>query len=321
MRTVLLATALAAFVAMSVAAIRSFPTEDTGDINWPLLATIGIAGPTLTIWLNAAEFDAQARLLAVHVSRAAALRVSVLGTAANLLPLPGAVLVRTQALARDGVGYAAAGGIAVVAAITWLGATAFAAGLGVLLLGGFVIGPLCVATGVVLCVVGLLLCQRFPGGTVRAWTLLFAVELGLTVMAALRLLVILIALGLDVEPGQALAMTIAGALASATGIFPAGLGLREALTALVASLVSLDAAAGFAAAAADRIAGLVVLFVASAAIIAVRRFGQPATASYNSTPPPSGVLERSTSSTPSDSRRSRIASRSSGDSQPGNPSL
>lgn len=274
-RTILMVTAAVAFVVMSVAAIRSFPTEDTGDIRWPLLAVVGLAGPAATIWLNAAEFEVQARLLTVHKSKGEALRVSVLGTAANLLPLPGAVLVRTQALARGGVGYGAATGTTVVAATTWLGATGLAAGAGALLIGGWFIGTACVVAGALLCYVGRLLSRRFPGGTFSTWGFLLSVELALTLVSALRLLLILVALGLDVEPGQALAMTIAGALASATGIFPAGLGLREALTAGVGSLASLDAAAGFTAAAADRIAGLVVLGIATLAVMAAPRTVSP----------------------------------------------
>jgi hypothetical protein len=81
---------------------------------------------------------------------------------------------------------------------------------------------------------------------------------------------VLLALDLDVSVGQAVALTLSGVIAAATGIFPAGLGIREAVAAGIASAVSLPAAVGFVATAADRIAGLLVLAVASAVVLVLK---------------------------------------------------
>ena len=81
----------------------------------------------------------------------------------------------------------------------------------------------------------------------------------------------IVALGVEVSGGQALALTVSGAIASAAGIFPAGLGLREAMSAGVAALVDLPASVGFVAASIDRVLGLVVLGIATLALLLQRK--------------------------------------------------
>jgi hypothetical protein len=68
-----------------------------------------------------------------------------------------------------------------------------------------------------------------------------------TVVHGLRLWLVLLALGVEVSVRQGLALGAAAPLAAAAGVFPSGLGLAEALTAVIAPIVALPAAAGFAA--------------------------------------------------------------------------
>ena len=82
----------------------------------------------------------------------------------------------------------------------------------------------------------------------------------------------LYALGFDVKPAQALVLVVAGALGSAVSIMPAGLGVREALAALVAPFAVLAASTGFLAAALGRMVDLAVVGPL-AACLAMRRNG------------------------------------------------
>lgn len=233
-----------------------------------MLVTVGIVGPLLTIAINGREYHIQGRLLGQHIDRFEALRISVLSTAANLLPVPGAVLVRGQRLIQGGATVGQVTTVTGGSGIVWIGSTAVAAGIGAASVSSRGLGALIATGGLVATVTGLIWIRRLATATIPAAIALVVTEVALTLVGAARFFFILIGLGIEVSGGQALALTISGALASAAGIFPAGIGIREALTAVVATLVDLPAAVGFTAAAADRLAGLLVLSVVSSLLLA-----------------------------------------------------
>lgn len=272
-RRVLMVVAFIAFIAMGTVALRNYPDDVAHSPNWIALVVVGVLGPGLTVLVNAAEYRIQARMVATTVSRGDALQVTILGTAANLLPLPGSMLVRTQALAGR-AGYRAAVRSTTLAGATWLFSTAALAGIALIFVGLALVGSLTLLGALA----GLGGAAWFMKKTVEGWNPIFArllvIETGTAVIGAGRLLGILLALGIDVTVGQAVALTLSGVIAAATGIFPSGLGIREAVAAGIASSVSLPAAIGFVATAADRIAGLLVLAVASMVIL----FLKPSTA-------------------------------------------
>jgi hypothetical protein len=268
-RKVLLGVAFAAFVAMGVVALRNYPDDVAQTPNWWALVAVGIVGPTLTILLNAAEYRVQGRMVDVGVGLPEALQVTILGTAANMLPLPGSMLVRTQALSGR-AGYRAAIRTTTVAGATWLFCTAVLAGIALMFLDLVLVGSLVAAVGLVGVAGSGWLTRRTVENWRRPFAALVAVETATALVGAGRLLGILLALGLDVTVGQAMALTLSGVIAAATGIFPSGLGIREAVAAGIASAVSLPASVGFVATAADRIAGLVVLAVASLVVFVTR---------------------------------------------------
>ncbi|MEZ5230008.1 MAG: hypothetical protein R2710_26095 [Acidimicrobiales bacterium] len=264
MKTVASVLSLALLVVAVVYAIRNFP--DTGGVRWPLMIGIGICAPSFTIWLNAKEFQTQALISDQDVTIAEALRISVLGTVANLLPVPGAVLVRTQALAAGGAGYGRAAKINAASGLIWLGLSGIVSGAGFGLLGSWVLAGVSAGVGLGVWALGVVTGIRH-GATRAHIARMSAIEATLTIVAGLRAYGVLVALSVAVRPSQGLALAVSGAIASAAGVFPAGIGLREALSGAVATLVDLDAAVGVGAAAADRVAGLVVLFAANLAIV------------------------------------------------------
>jgi hypothetical protein len=268
----LLAAAGVLFVVAAVAAAVNLPDDVDRDPDWLALAVVGVAGPLLTIVCNGGEFVVQGRLLGRRLHLGEAVRVSVLGTAANLLPLPGSILVRTQALAgRDGYRRAAAS--TMVAAVAWIGATA---ALGAALT-AFVDGAealtatLAAAAAVLFVTTGMLVARlRPPSERLAVFGALLGVEAATAAVGAARFYLTIRFLGLDATAAQAIALTMSGVLASATGIFPAGIGIREAIAGAISPLVGLSASVGVVAAAVDRVFGLAVLAVVTATLVVHR---------------------------------------------------
>lgn len=268
-RRALLAVAFSAFVALGVVAIVNFPDEPPVRPRWWLLAIVAIVGPLATVALNGLEFVQQGRLVDRAIPLRDAIRVSVLGTAANLAPVPGSAIVRTATLSDDEVGVARAAGTTITVGVAWLGTGALVAGALQPFAGRVAIGLACGAVGAVLLVTTRLLVARArpAAGTGAVFAAIVAVEAGTVVVGALRLCGFIVGLGLDVDAAQAVGLTLAGVLASATGVFPAGIGIREALIGLASPLLDLPVAVGITAASADRVAGLAVLAVLSALLV------------------------------------------------------
>jgi hypothetical protein len=97
-----------------------------------------------------------------------------------------------------------------------------------------------------------------------------AVEAVLVVLTAVRLAGVLNAIGVGVSATQAVALSLSDALAAAVGVFPGGLGLREAMAGGLSVLIDLPPAAGVLAAALDRVAALLILSLAAALVIMQR---------------------------------------------------
>jgi hypothetical protein len=278
-RQALLAIAVAVFLIAAAVAIKNFPHGATRHAHWWLFAVVGLAGPLTTILLNGAEFVVQARIVNVEVPLTEGMRISVLGTAANLLPVPGSAIVRTHALATSGGGYKRATKTTVTVAAAWIGTTALLAAILGISTGARRAAPPVGLVGIALLVAAYALVRRAHpvAGTGDVFRRLVAVEAATACVGAARFFAVLYALGIDVSAGQAMALALTSVVASAAGVFPAGIGIREALAGAVSAIVGLPAAAGVVAAAADRVAGLIVLAAVTALLVSRNR-SQPATA-------------------------------------------
>jgi hypothetical protein len=225
-----------------------------------------LLAPATTV-LNGFEYASVARLVGQHPPLRASVRVAVLGTAANLLPLPGAVLVRVEAMRRGGAGVGRSTAASAAAALVWSAAAAGLAGvalarrhpvLGVLLLLAMVFAGAAGLMG------GGRVARRSgmssPTGPLGR---LVVVEVASVVVGALRLMVIGAGLGGGIGFGQAAGLGLASIAAAAAGIFPGGLGLREAISAGLAPILDLPAAIGAVAATFDRLLGLPFVIVAA----------------------------------------------------------
>lgn len=252
----LLIAALLLFVSLSAASFSSLPHDL--HFHWWLLLVLVVVTTPVTVAANAAEYRVIAAVADISTTWPGAIRLSVLANAANLLPLPGGVAIRTQALRQRGSSYKRALAANAAAGLAWAGT------------GCIAIASLFLASGIDLAAVLALaaggagalaltryMIKRATNGRslyVRFGQLLL-VE-GFTVLVSgTRIYVAFHAIGLSISPAQAVALSGSEIIAAAIGIAPAGLGIREAVAGGIGAAVGVDLAQAVAAMAYDRIAG------------------------------------------------------------------
>lgn len=252
--------AVVLFLGAGAFGVRNFP-RGADDLRWvPLLAgALGGVPPTLA--LNSLEYATMGRIVDRRVPWGRALRVTVMASAANVLPIPGAVLVRVQALAELDVPYRGAVASAGIIGGAWVSTTLLVAGGVQLLLGPPVLALGAVPAGALgLFVTYLWLARRTgPRRSRGIAARILGLEVAFVVLSAARMLLLLWGLGSSAGWSEAFALTVAAALASLVGFFPGGLGLRELLAAGIGPLVGLPPAVGVLAAIAQRLGSFVAL--------------------------------------------------------------
>lgn len=248
---------MAIFLVLLALAILQFPSDRVDRIRIaPGLLAVALA-PT-TLLANALSYRAQAHLIDIEVGGRDALRTTLLGSAANLLPLPGAVVVRTADLVDRGASAKAAAGTTGVGALAWLGLSLFCAVPTLLWQGSVAAWPVLFGALVAL---GASFAGSFRlGGSIWRWSAVVVASAGLVIALAGRYVLLVWALGYD-PSGSAVALVAVGALSSAAGFFPSGIGLREILAGLTATLVDLPAAVGYLVAAIDDVAWIVTVAI------------------------------------------------------------
>lgn len=237
---------------------------DAQTVDWWLLAVVAALVTPLGVALNALELRVMGRAVTspgtAVMTWPTALRAVVLATVANLLPLPAGALVRIQAVRAAGAGSAAATAINVAGAGMWSGAGLLIAGLALLLTDATLVAVAGVLIGMAAIAVGALMVRRLNPQHWRVAALRLAgVEFAFALLQGVRLMLVLLALGFEVAVWQGLVLGAAAPVAAAAGVFPAGIGLAEVLTALVSPFAALPEAAGFLVAGVSRLLGLGLL--------------------------------------------------------------
>lgn len=251
----LLPVAFLAFVVTAGLAFAALPEDLEVEPAFLVLSLVLVT--PLSTAANAAEFAATAHAVGRRIDRSEALRVAVLSSAANLLPLPGAVAVRTHQL-RGAAGTKRALGVTAGAGVCWLGTAVLVAGIGDLVVHQRLASWVATAVGAAIVAVAYVVVRR-SATEPTGWRWIVACELAQVAVATARLALAVTALGESVDLAQALWLAVSPVAGSAVGILPGGLGVREAIAASIAALVDLPAAVGGAAAAVDRVLGLVVV--------------------------------------------------------------
>jgi uncharacterized membrane protein YbhN (UPF0104 family) len=256
----LLAVTAALFLALVVGSFRALP--DDRSVEPALLVVLVVVATPSTLLLNALQYRVMASALDHHIGVRSAMRVSIVATLVNYLPIPapGGIAVRTAALARHGSSVRSAISINAVTGLLWAGLAAVVAGLALLTQADLAGRGAIVAVGGAAAVAASgVLVRRIGSRWRRVFVEMALTQTGLVLTSGLRVWLSLEAIGQPASLGAALAISCSTVVAAMVGIAPAGLGLREAIAGGLAAAVDVPVAAAIAASAVDRVASQVGL--------------------------------------------------------------
>lgn len=259
------------FLVLCAVAIHEYRTLHLHPDFWLIIPAAVIAAPIMAV-LNAFEYSCGARIAGHHPSFNESMTVSIAGSAANMLPIPGGLVVRNYAMLSAGATVAGAAHGTVATGAAWMGVTAVVVGIIVTFTSIAVGIPIAVA-GVVLCGVVFVLARRRVGmDAARPIVLqLLVVEMVTVAVEIGRYWLVLAALGAHPDLLRTMPLVGANVISAATLVFPGGLGVREALAGAFSTATKLPAAVGIAASALDRVALTVMFLVLAGVSAAVRR--------------------------------------------------
>ncbi len=119
-RNLILLVALVFFIGGLTIAFQQQP-EVLEGLDWMLIGIVVLIGIPITVILNTFEFVLSGRLIGQRVTFFQALEVTTVGSAANLLPLPGGMAVRVLGLKSFGASYRDSISTTLFIALIWLG--------------------------------------------------------------------------------------------------------------------------------------------------------------------------------------------------------
>ena len=227
-------------VAVVAGAIWSASRLDisTDDLSWlPLsgAAALSILGPVI----SAAEYRAGLQLIRRDTDLRTAVQVSVFGTLANVLPLPGGFLVKMKAMTEQGARARTAAGAQLLVGIVWLAMSGVLVAIALPRWRLVLVGATAVMFGVA---AFMAYRNRYAP---KALVAVIVIEALFLATAAARFYLVLVGLGIEVTGRGALALAASGPLAAATGLIPGSLGVFEAISAGLAALVDMEPESGF----------------------------------------------------------------------------
>lgn len=258
----LLLLALVIFIGGAAVSIREL-SLDLSEIHYgPLLALAIIIAP-LAIIYSAVNMMLMGKAIGVPIALVSGIRISVFAQVAELLPIPGGAIVRTAALMKGGGGGLQSTGIVLAFALLWIALAAV--GGGVALMGHAYFGETLLATGAIAgLLINLWLGIKFGWAVALSASVLRALGLGLVVI---RMVIAFAVLDQALDWADAFGFAFGVILGSAASILPAGLGIGESISALVAIPLAVDPAAAFLAVAISRLVGFGVNMIGVAAFV------------------------------------------------------
>ncbi|SJM31306.1 conserved membrane hypothetical protein [Mesorhizobium delmotii] len=268
-----LIVAISIFAGGLLLALHSMPGLIERLNATPFVFLVLIAVPA-TAGLNAVELQIMAAMGGKNIAWASAFEIGVFSSAANMLFLPAGLLSRATALRVYGIGLKLGGSLIVIFMALWFGSAFGYSGFFLLALGHIKIGAGFVTCG-----------SLFIGGSIvffarlrTGWRLIASalmVKFAGLVLEAIRLCLAAKALGIGLGFDQASTFSIASIIGTVTSFIPAGLGVTEAITALLSPLANIDSAAGFVIAGTNRIAVVLGLLLLAIFIVGTRRLRRP----------------------------------------------
>lgn len=267
-------TALVVLLSATLVA-RGQITGGAVEIRRPGLLVAAAVLALGAVLLNTIEFILMARCAGLDIRGVFALRVTVLSTAANLLPIPGAVTVKVGALMRSGAQVGQAFVATLSIGLIWGGVGLAGGGIAILVHGAWEAGVVVLVAGCASTLIGLALATR-TAATAKGSTVGLAVtllEIVTVLSGAVRIALILASFGFTFSVGKGVALYAAAIVATAVGIFPAGLGLREWLSIGVTVLLGMPSGVGFAVAIADRVVSMPTVAIVGIGLLTGRLDG------------------------------------------------
>jgi hypothetical protein len=230
---------LTAFLIVTLWAWRS-----VGGISliWRWVTVLLVVGVPLAIGILTAEQHVSTKLAAVHVRIVSSFKTAVTASAANYLPIPGAALVRIGALSRAGSGAGRATTVAATLGVIWLAATAMATAPGLLVADRWVVAIGAMTGGVTVLVATIAILRARYGLSAGILALSVGAVVVKVAINGLTLYMGLRAVGAIVSPWSALLISASSVIASALGVAPGGLGIREFFSGVLAAIGGVDPA-------------------------------------------------------------------------------
>lgn len=223
----------------------------------PILMITLVITP-LMIVLNIFEFMMMARLVEQRPTMLRASEITIFGTLANMLPLPGGMLVRIAALRTESTTTIKVTLATLFVFLIWIGVGFLWAGIWFARLRDPFIGVLVGLFGSSVLASTFWGTVRFSRGRILPGAALIILRVGSVALESARILAAVVALGEPANFAQASVLSVASVVGASLSLVPAGLGIREAAAAALAPAVGLGAAVVFLAASVTRIIGLIV---------------------------------------------------------------
>ncbi|GJL95336.1 MAG: hypothetical protein DHS20C05_17410 [Hyphococcus sp.] len=263
-RRIIYGLAVTLLIVGLVIALNALPA-DIALKQWRYVMLIFVLIAPLGVITNTLETELTARLLNVRFGWRRAFKLSVLASAANVLPLPGGPLVRTVALKDLGVDLKLASSIVIAVAVQWVGVILIVAGVCFTILN-------IIQTGITSIFLGggallfSLFWMRAIGSSFKNIALIMSARLFTSAVGVVGIWWSFAALGETLTLIEASIFSLASASGVAVSFVPAGLGVTEAAAAALAVIISLSPALAFVAATLYRIIWLAFLLPVAAII-------------------------------------------------------
>lgn len=216
----------------------------------PLLGVLFMTQPLLVLF-NSLEFKLCGDAISVDMPLSDAALVSTGGTIANILPLPGGLLLRGGILAKRGASVKNAGLILFYAALLWMAMA--------LLVSAFFINLpnsafIFAAAGIILTGIASLAILKMSSPFITAKFL--SVRIIMLALLTLQLKLCFDGLGYETSFSGAAVYVVSGIAGTVVSIIPAGLGIVEGFGAVLAKIEGTSAAAAFLVLSLHRLFGL-----------------------------------------------------------------
>ena len=256
-----------AFIVFSFGVGYSVYELHNKDVNFKLdvmLVLVLFSGP-LSMHMAVRRFQVVARLYGGRFHYLESLKVVVYGGLANMLPLPGGLMVRIGALQqRIGAQKSLYGNA--IGVLVWISLGALSACVA-LFFETTLISPIPFLLFFVISIAAVFAFAVFTHAEMGAFLSLCGVQCILALTNILRLWLICVALGYLVAPAFPALVSLGEIVASSAGIVPGGMGLAETIAAVIAKVFDHSPVLGFAIAGTNRlinffcfILGLAVMF-------------------------------------------------------------